>query len=142
MDKISSLVPSFARRASVISTTSTSSDPDLNKPLKVAARPRSLTLPLENAQKVGIRRTKQQTLEQPDCMLLQLPFELREQIYRFVLGGKCVAQDIGGIRIGDTSDPWPPYEKPGGERRGLKPWGWIPMRKTNMLSLLLTCRLV
>lgn len=140
MDKISSLVPSFARRGSTISTTSTTSDPDLAKPLKTATRPRSLSIPLANPQKVGIRRVKQQTFDQNDSLLFKLPFELREQIYRFVLGGKCVAADASGNRIGDRSDPWPDYEKPGGHRRGLRPWGWVPLRSTNMLSLLCTCR--
>lgn len=110
------------------------------KPIKPAVRPRALTLPLETPQKVGFRRVKQQTIFQADCILFKLPFELREQIYRFVLGGKCVAQDVGGTRIGDNSDPWPAYERPGGERRGLRPWGWEPSRRVNFLGLLITCR--
>jgi hypothetical protein len=69
-----------------------------------------------------------------------LPFELREHVYRYVLGGRCIAQDVGGNRIGDRSDPWPAYEKPGGERRGIRPWGYIPNRTRNILALLLTCR--
>lgn len=140
MDKISSLVPGFARRTSVISTASTSPDHDLGKELKIATRPRSLSIPLINPQKVGIRRTKQQTFNQAGTVLFRLPLELREQVYRFVLGGKCIAQDVGGNRIGDRSDSWPPYEKPGGERRGLRPWGYNPTPRTNILSLLMTCR--
>ncbi|KIW01544.1 uncharacterized protein PV09_07022 [Verruconis gallopava] len=130
------LVTTFSRQSSIKSA----EDVEASKPPKPANRARALTLPLEAPQRVGLKRVKQKTVLQVDCVLFRLPLELRQQIYRIVLGGKCVAHDISGNRIGDRSDPWPPYERPGGERRGLRPWGWQPNRKTNILSLLVTCR--
>jgi hypothetical protein len=140
MDKITSLVPTFTRRSSTVSSISTQSSLDPTNAVVKNRRTRALTLPLENPQKVGLRRIKQQTLVQDSSPLVALPFELREQIYRIVLGGKCIAIDLHDRRIGDQSDPWPAYERPGGERRGIRPWGFKPDRKANILSLLLTCR--
>jgi hypothetical protein len=130
------LATAFSRRRSVKPL----DEVEAIKPLKARNRARSLTLPLESPQKVGLRRTRQQTIDQVDSIVFRLPFELREQLYRFVLGGKCIAQDINGTRIGDASDPWPPSETPGGEWRGLRPWGWQPRRLSNFLSILMTCR--
>lgn len=105
---------------------------------------RRLTLPLENAHRIGIRRTKQNTLDQLDSPLFKLPYELREQIWRYVLGGKCIAHDTGGFRFGDASNPWPPWELPEQRKlRGLKTLGslgWVPGGLKGLLSLLITCR--
>jgi hypothetical protein len=138
MPQFASIVPAaFSRRSSIKSA---NQETEPIKPLKSGNRSRALTLPLQTPQKVGLRRTRQQTLDQLSSPLFHLPLELREQIYRFVLGGKCIAQDINGVRIGDCSNPWPPWEKPGGERRGLRPWGWQPGRPSHFLSILLACR--
>jgi hypothetical protein len=101
---------------------------------------RRLTLPLEQPRRVGIRRQRQQTAEQQECILFQLPFEIRELIWKSVLAGHCVARDLSGVRIGDCSDPWPPWEIPGGHRRGLRSFDWSPKGGNKLISLLLTCR--
>jgi hypothetical protein len=101
---------------------------------------RRLTIPLEQPRRVGLRRQKQQTLEQEDCILFRLPYEIRELIWRALLGGHCVAQDMNGVRIGDASDPWPPWETPGGHRRGLRSFSWEPQGGNRFISILMTCR--
>jgi hypothetical protein len=111
-----------------------------NRSVRSGTRSRSLTLPLESPQRVGLRRAKQQTFEQDTCPLFQLPYEIRELIWRAAVGGHCIAQDYNGTRIGDESDPWPPWETPGGYRRGLRAWGWEPKGGRNFIGLLLTCR--
>lgn len=111
-----------------------------NRSIRTGTRSRSLTLPLESPQRVGLRRTKQQTFEQEECPLFQLPYEIRDLIWKAALGGHCIAQDYNGTRIGDESDPWPPWETPGGYRRGLRAWGWEPKGGRNFIGLLLSCR--
>jgi hypothetical protein len=110
----------------------------------VTARPRNLsrqlTIPLEQPRRVGLRRQKQQTLEQEECIIFRMPYEIRELIWRAVLGGHCVAQDMNGVRIGDSSDPWPPWETPGGHRRGMRSFSWQPQGGRKFISILLTCR--
>lgn len=107
---------------------------------------RRLTLPLEKPQRMGIpgRRTKQKTVDQPDSRLLQMPYELRGEVWRYVLGGRCMAHDSGGFRFGDASNPWPPWELPENSKlRGLKSLsglGWEPERPRGFLSILMTCR--
>lgn len=108
---------------------------------------RRLTLPLENPQRIGIpgRRTTQKTFDQVDSPLFQLPYELRGEIWRYVLGGKCMAHDLGGFRVGDATSPWPVWEIPGNRMRGLKSLSslrWEPERPKGFLSILLTCRQV
>src|ERR1700761_6414359 len=101
---------------------------------------RCLTLPLESPQRIGLRRNKQRTFDQSNSFLFRLPVELREMLWIAVLGGHCIAQDLGGVRVGDPSNPWPAYERPGEQRRGLRTWGWRPSRPRHFISLLLTCR--
>jgi len=101
---------------------------------------RCLTLPLESPQRIGLRRNKQQTFDQSNSLLFRLPLELREIIWMAVLGGRCIARDLGGVRVGDSSNPWPAYERLGEQRRGLRTWGWRPDQPRNFISLLFTCR--
>lgn len=107
---------------------------------------RRLTLPLENPQRIGIagRRKTQNTLDQTSSPLFQLPYELRAEIWRYILGGKCMAHDMGGWRMGDASNPWPPWEIPGNRKlRGLKSLsglGWEAGCPKGFLSILITCR--
>ncbi|KAE9970806.1 hypothetical protein EG328_006071 [Venturia inaequalis] len=107
---------------------------------------RRLTLPLDNPQRIGIagRRKTQKTIDQFASPLFQLPYELRGEIWRYVLGGKCMAHDLGGWRMGDASNPWPPWEIPGNRKlRGLKSLsglGWEPQCPKGFLSILMTCR--
>jgi hypothetical protein len=108
--------------------------------IRAGTRPRALTLPLEAPQRIGLRRVKQQTFGQEQCPLFYLPYEIRELIWRAVVGGHCIAQDHNGTRIGDETDPWPPWETPGAYRRGLRAWGWEPKVGRNYIGLLLSCR--
>ncbi|QDS75127.1 hypothetical protein FKW77_007564 [Venturia effusa] len=107
---------------------------------------RRLTLPLENPQRIGIagRRKTQKTLDQLASPLFRLPYELRAEIWRRVLGGKCMAHDLGGWRMADASNPWPPWEPPENRKwRGLKSLsglGWGPVRLKGVLNVLVTCR--
>ncbi|KAF2437142.1 hypothetical protein EJ08DRAFT_655277 [Tothia fuscella] len=111
-----------------------------SRSLRTATRSRSLTLPLISPQRIGLRRAKQQTIGQEQCAFFQLPYEIREMIWRAAVGSHCIARDVNGLRIGDENDPWPPWETPGGYRRGLRSWGWEPKKGRHFLGLVLSCR--
>lgn len=119
---------------------------DTNNKISRGTLSRCLTLPVENPQRIGItgRRKTQRTLDQLDSPLFHLPYELRGEIWRYVLGGKCMAHDLGGWRMGDAYNPWPPREISGNRKlRGLKSLsglGWEPDCPKGYLSILMTCR--
>jgi hypothetical protein len=130
----------------ILSNRRPSIDDSVNVKIGGGTLSRRLTLPLENPQLIGIpgRRTKQRTVDQLGSPLFQLPYELRAEIWRYALGGRCIAHDSGGFRFGDASDPWPPWELPEHRKlRGLKTLGslgWAPERPRGFLSVLMTCR--
>ena len=108
-------------------------------------RKRALTLPLPE-KLAWIKWRKQKTKEQTRCLLMKLPMELREEIYRQVLGNKTIRIWRTFDELGHTSSPTPVVKKRGGRLNGrLVPDG--PRRKprpinrvNGNLALLLTCR--
>ncbi|KAJ5806871.1 hypothetical protein N7474_010463 [Penicillium riverlandense] len=108
-------------------------------------RKRALTLPLPE-KPTWIKWRKQKTKEQTQCLLMKLPLELREEIYRQVLGNKVVRIWRTFDELGHTSCPTQVVKKrrgwlngrllPDGPRKKPRPIN----RANGNLALLLTCR--